>query len=58
MMVVKELEASSSAYGFIYITCWSASTKPNRLSLAKIYHIFLTTNTLLNTTARRLEGGA
>lgn len=58
MMVVKELEDSRSAYWFIYSTCWYASTKPNRLLLAKIYRIVLTTNTLLNTTGRRLEGGA
>jgi ribosomal protein L33 len=55
MVVKKKLEASRSAYSFTYSTFWSTSTNPNRLSLAKIYGIVLTTNTLLNRTARRLE---
>ena len=58
MVVKKELEASRSAYWFIYSTFWSTSTNPNRLSLAKIYLIVLTTNTLVNRTTRRLEGEA
>lgn len=58
MVVKKELEDSRSAYSFIYSTCWSTSTRPNRLSLAKIYRIIVNTNTLLNRTARRPEGGA
>jgi hypothetical protein len=58
MVVKKELKASRSVYWFIYNTFWSASTNPNRLSLANIYRTVLTTNTLLNRTARRLEGEA